>query len=186
MPSRTPWNRKNAVKKKKNRIEIETSQLARAPMHVEGEVDGPAVFELDGDPVARPAGPIRYDLTAELVGGGEVVVSGSAEAPFELLCGRCARFFSTIVKKSAFLRAYEWNDHPETLDATADVREDLLLEIPGYPLCRPDCKGLCPQCGRDLNEGDCGCAPPEEAADVGPWAALDGWNETDAGDGGRK
>ena len=138
------------------------------------------------DPVARAEGALKYSLDAELVGGGEVVVTGSAEVPVALLCGRCARFFSTNAKKSAFLRAYAWDDHPETLDLTDDIREELLLELPGYPLCRPDCKGLCPQCGRDLNEGDCGCAPPEESADAGPWAALDGWNETDAGNGGRK
>ncbi|MBR6021708.1 MAG: DUF177 domain-containing protein [Kiritimatiellae bacterium] len=172
-------------RKNENRIVIETSQLARAPMEVSGEVDGDAVFNLGNDPVARPAGPIKYALRAELVGGGEVVVTGSAEAPFELLCGRCARFFSTNAKIGAFLRAYAWEDHPEAIDATADVREDLLLELPGYPLCAPDCKGLCPECGNNLNEGPCGCHAPEQPVAETPWAALDGWTE-DGGNGVRK
>ena len=58
------------------------------------------------------------------------------------------------------------------LDVSADVREDVLLEIPGFPLCDDGCKGLCAQCGRDLNEGPCGCAPSEEAHS--PWSVLDG------------
>lgn len=41
------------------------------------------------------------------------------------------------------------------------VREQVLLEVPIRPLCRPDCKGLCPRCGADLNAADCGCLPEE-------------------------
>ncbi|MFQ6103831.1 MAG: DUF177 domain-containing protein [Candidatus Glassbacteria bacterium] len=37
------------------------------------------------------------------------------------------------------------------------LNELLLLEFPAYPLCDSDCKGLCPNCGRDLNEGKCDC-----------------------------
>ena len=43
------------------------------------------------------------------------------------------------------------------LDLTALVREDLLLALPAKFLCREDCKGLCPVCGANLNEKDCGC-----------------------------
>lgn len=37
------------------------------------------------------------------------------------------------------------------------VRDAIILSMPMKPLCKPDCKGLCPRCGRDLNEGECGC-----------------------------
>lgn len=37
------------------------------------------------------------------------------------------------------------------------VEEQLLLELPMKPLCRPDCLGLCPRCGADRNSGPCGC-----------------------------
>jgi uncharacterized protein len=43
------------------------------------------------------------------------------------------------------------------IDLAPLVRELSLLEIPTKPLCRPDCQGLCQQCGANLNEGDCGC-----------------------------
>jgi uncharacterized protein len=43
------------------------------------------------------------------------------------------------------------------LDLREEARESLLLEWPMAPLCRPDCRGLCPHCGADLNQGPCGC-----------------------------
>jgi uncharacterized protein len=46
---------------------------------------------------------------------------------------------------------------PETgmLDLTPLLREYLVLDVPSQPLCRPDCKGLCPECGNNLNESTC-------------------------------
>ena len=43
------------------------------------------------------------------------------------------------------------------LDLDELIRADILLELPTKFLCSPDCKGLCPKCGRNLNEGPCGC-----------------------------
>jgi uncharacterized protein len=49
------------------------------------------------------------------------------------------------------------------------LREQVLLTLPARTLCRPDCKGLCPRCGRNLNEGACSC----EATTADPrWGAL--------------
>ena len=56
-----------------------------------------------------------------------------------------------------------------TLDLQEDVRDAVLLELPWHPLCSPDCKGLCPRCGKNKNEGDCGC-PPRRGTD--PWDLL--------------
>jgi uncharacterized protein len=55
------------------------------------------------------------------------------------------------------------------LDLTEVVRQALLLTIPMHPLCRPDCAGLCPECGQNLNEGSCQCQPRVEDP---RWAAL--------------
>jgi uncharacterized protein len=54
------------------------------------------------------------------------------------------------------------------LDLRPAVREQWLLDAPAYALCRPDCKGLCPTCGTDLNAGDCECAPVTHSQ----WDAL--------------
>ena len=58
----------------------------------------------------------------------------------------------------------EWNrrfSHVLVSELNEDLdellREDILLDLPSKYLCSPDCKGLCPKCGKNLNEGDCGC-----------------------------
>lgn len=48
----------------------------------------------------------------------------------------------------------------ETVDLEPLVREQFVLAVPFAPLCREDCKGLCPQCGIDKNVGTCDCSPP--------------------------
>jgi uncharacterized metal-binding protein YceD (DUF177 family) len=48
----------------------------------------------------------------------------------------------------------------EKLDLEPLFREQFILAIPFAPLCREDCKGLCPQCGTDLNTGTCACEKP--------------------------
>ena len=151
-------------------IRIETTQIGEDGFSVSGEEPG-ELLDLAKDPVVSEAGSIHYELTVERA-GTELVVRGQVEAPLQLRCSRCATIFSTTVRVSSFLHAYEWAENPEILDVSADVREDLLLEIPGFPLCDDGCKGLCAQCGQDLNEGPCGCTPPEGAPS--PWSALDG------------
>jgi uncharacterized protein len=55
------------------------------------------------------------------------------------------------------------------LDLSEVLRQNLLLAVPMQPLCRPDCAGLCPTCGQDLNEGACEC----DSAGIDPrWADL--------------
>jgi uncharacterized metal-binding protein YceD (DUF177 family) len=57
----------------------------------------------------------------------------------------------------------------DLLDLEPLVRDALVLELPHTPLCDPDCRGLCPNCGTDRNTSSCDCA------DVDPdprWAAL--------------
>jgi uncharacterized protein len=44
-----------------------------------------------------------------------------------------------------------------TLDEAALVREQFQLQAPMHPLCREDCLGLCPECGKNLNKGRCAC-----------------------------
>jgi len=60
-------------------------------------------------------------------------------------------------------------DEQHTLDLTQVVREYLIVAGTNNGLCREDCGGLCPQCGQNLNLGDCGC----ETDDIDPrWAKL--------------
>jgi uncharacterized protein len=57
----------------------------------------------------------------------------------------------------------------DQLDLRPLVRDALLLELPLAPLCRDDCRGLCAQCGADLNAGPCDCVPAGDPR----WDVLD-------------
>jgi uncharacterized protein len=58
----------------------------------------------------------------------------------------------------------------EAIDVDEIVREQLLLAVPSYALCREDCKGLCPVCGVDRNRIDCNC----QLAETDPrWSGLE-------------
>ncbi len=57
----------------------------------------------------------------------------------------------------------------DAVDLDELVREQILLALPTRTLCREECKGLCPECGANLNAGECDCAQKE----IDPrWAAL--------------
>jgi len=58
------------------------------------------------------------------------------------------------------VRRISLGDHLLSFDQ--DLREMLLLALPMKNLCRPDCRGLCPQCGMNLNEGTCDCRPQDK------------------------
>ena len=55
-------------------------------------------------------------------------------------------------------------DEHHVLDLSEAMRQYSLLAIPMKPLCRPDCAGLCSQCGANLNQGACGCTPLSKIA----------------------
>lgn len=55
------------------------------------------------------------------------------------------------------------------LDLRPALREEWLLTVPSFALCREDCLGICPTCGSDRNSGACSCAPTPDAR----WAGLD-------------
>lgn len=75
---------------------------------------------------------------------------------------------------------YEVLGEDDTIDIEVPIRSAILLDIPLVPLCDEDCKGLCLECGSNLNEGPCGCEPEaDEEPDDGispdnPFAVLKG------------
>lgn len=59
----------------------------------------------------------------------------------------------------------------DAIDLDEVLRQHVLLELPMKPLCREACAGLCPRCGKDLNEGPCAC-PPDGVDEDHPLGAL--------------
>jgi uncharacterized protein len=97
--------------------------------------------------------PLDVQLSVVRRGSG-ARFSGAVTGEWELVCVRCLR-----PARQRFRTTVE-GDVPEgtrTLDATEEVRQALTLALPDHAHCRSDCKGLCPKCGADRNEKDCGC-----------------------------
>ena len=107
---------------------------------------------------------------------GEGVISNSADvlelhgrirALMRCVCDRCAKEFDNPVDLPVDVRlAAELEDEEdpdyfllrgEELDIDDLLESDFILAMDPQILCREDCKGLCPRCGADLNEGECGC-----------------------------
>lgn len=130
---------------------------------------GPGILDLGSkEEIITPVGGIKVDLQLTLL-GTELLVRGKLEQKIRCLCNRCAVPFETTVAENSFYALHELVAEDEFIDLTPDVREAIILALPGYPVCRSTCRGLCPKCGHDLNKGMCKCKPdvPET------WSALD-------------
>ncbi len=98
-----------------------------------------------------------------------VYVQGRFRGEHPAECVRCLAGFSQTLNAD-IKQLYDYPPDPSSefsisetgfLDLAPLVRELLLLSIPIRALCRPDCKGLCPNCGQDWNEGPCECQKDE-------------------------
>lgn len=108
-----------------------------------------------------------------------LVVQGKFEADTKLECVRCLKEFTHPLTWE-FTELYAFNQKSVSesglllpddmhIDLAPLLREYALLEVPISPLHSPDCKGLCPVCGQDLNLRDCGHRPDAEDS---PFAKL--------------
>lgn len=115
---------------------------------------------------------IAFVGTGKLIGtyvydGKTFRVDAEAEASYQTTCARCGksmvetlafslseRFVRSVFKtEDDELYPYEG----ETLDLTEAFFDNLFLEMPMTTVCSESCKGLCPICGADLNQGQCSC-----------------------------
>lgn len=149
----------------------------------EGAIDQRAAL----DERVAVVGPATVNGTVR-VAGGEVFVNGHIRTRAAVECDRCLKQVELPVDADfeleyvtgqtyASTAAAELTENDlsvsvfdgETIDVDEIVKEQILLAVPTRTLCRPDCKGICPECGIDKNTGDCDC----ETKDVDPrWAAL--------------
>lgn len=109
---------------------------------------------------------------------GVVTLNARAQYSYRAPCDRCAadveRNYSVVLSSVV---VYELNDSDNDefilaenmqLDFEELVRSEVILSFPTKLLCREDCKGLCPVCGKNLNEGSCSCEKPTDPR----WDAL--------------
>ena len=136
------------------KLTIDVARLDSDGEEMAGTLDD-AVLELN-DEYVRPFAGIRYALDVRQI-GRELLVRGRLEQDFAAVCSRCGGDFDFTVKVPDFTASVEVDEKTEFVDLTDGIRESIILGLPTYPVCREDCQGICPQCGKNLNEGSCSC-----------------------------
>jgi len=158
-------------------------------LHTPGLVLSDETIDPD-DPTPIQAHNVQGDVRVTRV-SRDLLVQGDVSADVDLECSRCLEEFSLPVSGKLEERylptldvetgrpvqkaeleeddtTFEINSSHE-IELTEPVRQALLVALPMRPLCREDCAGLCPTCGKNLNNGACDCEP--DTADD-RWAAL--------------
>lgn len=146
--------------------------------------DRPGSIKVDDFLITDLAGDLRLTRTPR-----GVLVQGTLEAKTRLECVRCLTAFEfpyevelseLFIPIERFIReeADPLDDEPNIIneegfiDLAPIVREEGILAIPMQALCKPDCKGLCAQCGQNLNEGTCECETEPIDPRLAPLRAL--------------
>lgn len=123
----------------------------------------------------RQAEPLTVVAAAELV-GREIHIVGHLETTVELTCARCLeamvqevrrdfdlfyRPLSTVARKEEVALGEEETEigffSGDGLYLSDVLAEQVILSLPMKPICKGDCRGLCPHCGANLNRERCGC-----------------------------
>ncbi len=132
------------------------------------------------DPAIVPLSTLDGEITMIRTADG-ILVTGDLHATVELACSRCLDLFAMPVRFSleeefrpsidivtgAKIPMTEEDEPATTIDAhhildlSEVVRQDLVLGLPMYPVCRSKCRGLCPNCGQNWNEAPCECTLEE-------------------------
>jgi uncharacterized protein len=169
---------------------VDLSSVTEEPVPVAFEI--PLSLEaLDREPLLEIS-PVRLGGAISRIEGGFAL---EARCGFEgkLECSRCLAAypfasdepFTLLLYKRApgspDVRELSRDDldvsfyEGEDVDVAPIAEERVQMSIPMKPLCREDCRGLCPRCGADRNQGSCACA----SEDTDPrWAALAGVSNT--------
>ena len=97
---------------------------------------------------------------------GSVLVRGRFSTVLRMACGRCLNTYDQPLD-AAFDEEYfpgaeigerdGYSFEGDWIDLSEMVENNIVTHLPAKKLCREDCPGLCPECGRDLSEGICGC-----------------------------
>ncbi len=121
--------------------------------------------EVEVDGVKPFVSPVIYSgkITSH---AGAVELEATIEYDFCMPCNRCAEDYTSKTSlKIRHLLARELNDEDndvyilveDTLDLDELLYSDVILELPIKYICKDDCRGICPECGKNLNIDDCNC-----------------------------
>ncbi len=155
-------------------LSFDLTTLGSHAIQVDGELgsDDP----IWGDTEAKPAAGVHVTGRLSSAGSDRFYFSGDLAGSIAGSCRRCLKPVTLPLNEEMHvLFAREGDDEiddPDVyviearsreLDVRPAVREQWILAAPAFMVCREDCKGLCAQCGADLNDGPCGCEPATDS-----------------------
>lgn len=85
-----------------------------------------------------------------------VRVAVHVDGDIRWVCSRCLKEFPGVLNKD-FILDYPVERRVRTIVLDEDIRDNIMLDYPMAPLCADDCRGLCPHCGGNRNDGKCRC-----------------------------
>ena len=135
-------------------MKIRIDQIPEAGLEI---CESPAASNLDLDRAdIKFKQPIS--LCAKITKGiNNITVQAKIKALMYMECNRCLDQFTLPLERNINLNLLI-GDKKE-IDISQNLREEIIVNLPLKPLCRLDCQGLCPVCGRNLNQGACSCNP---------------------------
>ncbi|MGD2136562.1 MAG: DUF177 domain-containing protein [Gemmatimonadales bacterium] len=159
-------------------LRVDLGALRMGPVETRAEVssDDPMLSDLD----VAFAAPVRVEGRLTESGSDDFLWNAAIRTTVTQACRRCLAPVAVEVAADVqvLLTDGDMGDDPSTYPIPADgqelelgdiIREELILALPSYVLCREDCRGLCARCGKELNEGPCDCRPEPDPR----WAALE-------------
>jgi len=165
-----------------------------AALHSPGKSIG---FDLSEEIASAEIGGSRFEFLAPLIVKGKLmctgedfIIRGEIEVSYKTMCNRCAKELSNILKFdfSEEFSKIEDEDYPDRhlfsqneIDLMPMAMDNISLMMPMKHLCDVACMGLCPICGGNLNDKDCGCLE-EEKLKNSPFAKIKDLNFDDNGE----
>ncbi|WP_408956538.1 YceD family protein [Natroniella sp. ANB-PHB2] len=88
---------------------------------------------------------------------GEYVIIGTVFLSLQVVCSRCLKEFKTTLEFEVKGEVSKTEVEDAEIDISTILTEHIRLAVPMKYVCDEECKGLCPNCGRNLNQEDCDC-----------------------------
>ena len=111
-------------------------------------------FDLNND-TASCLKPVEVCAQIERITNAVTVVA-DVKANLSFICARCLRSFEKEIHKD-FKFNYMLEPTILHVELGDDIRQEIIMGIPVKTLCKDDCKGICPNCGINLNQDECKC-----------------------------
>ena len=165
-------------------MKIDIQKLREQPIAYEVNL-GPTYLGEDAEPGMRftaARGTVVFTLDEK-----RILAEGHLQTTVHMPCARCLA--EATVALDVPIHLYYWPEQTrrdrsaididveepdyalysgDSLDPDEELREVVLVEVPRFALCREDCKGLCPECGKNLNEGACACVGQNDSQTTDP------------------